>query len=449
MQKSLPGLRRFTHLLCAVSALGLGSGALAQNAKPLAGTQINVVLRSLPETDYITPQIPKFEEDTGIKVQVINFPENQLRDKLVQDLSTGAGQYQVIALDSMAVPEFVEANWIVPFKGVDKEAEQKYDLQDIDPAARGLLSYKDKLYALPIYAEISHMMYRKDLFEQAGVKPPTTFDEFAAVAKQFTDKAAGKYGVAMRGLRGFGMNMSTFVTFFRGFGGQFLDETNHPIFNNDAGVKSLQFYSDLLRNYGPPGEANFSWDDVQNAFTSGKVAMIIDADNFYTRIEDPKKSTIVGKIGYANVPAGPHGAFCNSYALGFAVSAVGAKSDKQKQAAAQFILWATSYDMQLGSVDVGIVSQTRDKVLNSDKYKEKANPQWLKSVAESWKLANPNYFPKTVAWRSMGDIVSVAVQEAIAGTKSPKAALDQAATEVTEYLKQTRLLGTPRSYPEP
>lgn len=87
MLMPLPGLRRFTHLLYAVSALGLGSGALAQNAKPLAGTQINVVLRSLPETDYITPQIPKFEESTGIKVQVISFPENQLRDKLVQDLS--------------------------------------------------------------------------------------------------------------------------------------------------------------------------------------------------------------------------------------------------------------------------------------------------------------------------------------------------------------------------
>ena len=446
---SLPRLRRFIHLLCAFSALGLGSGAFAQNEKPLAGTQINVILRSLPEIDYITPQIPKFEESTGIKVQIISFPEQQLRDKLVQDLSTGAGQYQVIAVDSMTVPEFAEANWVIPFEGLDKEAEQKYDLQDIDPAARGLLSYKDKLYALPVYAEITHLMYRKDLFAQAGLKAPDTMDELIADAKKFTDRSASKYGIALRGLRGFGMNMYIFSGFLRSFGGQYLSEKNEPIFNSENGVKAVEIYSDLLKNDAPPGEANFSWDDVQNAFTTGQVAMIIDANNFYTRIEDPKKSSIVGKIGYAMVPASPHGRFPASYSLGFAISAVGAKSAKQQQAAAEFILWATSYDMQLASINAGLVSQTREKVLNSAEYKAKANPEWLSSTAESWKIANPNYLPRTVAYRTMGDMTGVAVQEAIAGTKSPKAALDQAGAEVTQYLKQTRLLGTSRSYPEP
>lgn len=444
-----PRIRKVIIVPCLATFLALGFSARAEDTKPLAGTQINVALRSLPETDFITPQIPKFEERTGITIKLVTFPEQQLRDKLVQDLSTGAGQYQVVAMDSMTVPEFAEAHWVIPFDDLDKQAQQTYDLQDINQAARGLMSYKEKLYGLPVYAEISHLMYRKDLFEKAGLKPPTTFDELLADAKQFTDKASGKYGIALRGLRGFGMNMSSYTCFFRGYGGQFLDEKNQPIFNNDAGIKALQVYSDLLKEYAPPGEANFSWDDVQTAFTTGTVAMIIDADNFYTRIEDPKKSTIVGKIGYAVVPTGPHGAFCNSYSLGFAVSAVGAKSDKQKQAAEEFILWATGYDIQLGSIAAGIVSQTRDKVLNSDQYKAKANPQWLQSVAESWKIASPYYFPRSVAWRTIGDIVGVAVQEAIAGSKSPKDALDVAHTEATNYLKQTKILGTPRPYPEP
>jgi len=444
-----PRLRNSIRFLFACCSSALVIGAFAQNDKPLAGTQVNVALRSLPETDFITPRIPQFEERTGIKVQFVTFPEQQLRDKLVQDLSTGAGQFQIIATDSMTLPEFAEAQWITPLDDLIKQAQQDYDVQDISPGARGLFTYKDKLYALPVYAEITHLMYRKDLFEQAGLKPPATLDELIADAKKFTDKSAGKYGVAMRGLRGFGMNMYVFSGFLRSFGGQFLSEKNEPIFNNADGVQSLQVYSDLLRNEGPPGEANFSWDDVQNAFTSGTVSMIIDANNFYTRIEDPKKSGIVGKIGYAVVPAGPHGKFPATYSLGFAVSAVGAKSDKQKKAAAEFILWATSYDMQLASIDAGMVSQTRDKVLNSDKYKAKANPEWLSSTAESWKIANGNYLPRTVAYRTMGDIVGVAVQEAIAGEKPPKGALDQAASQTTEYLKKARLYGTTRSYAEP
>jgi ABC-type glycerol-3-phosphate transport system substrate-binding protein len=49
----------------------------------------------------------------------------------------------------------------------------------------------------------------------------------------------------------------------------------------------------------------------------------------------------------------------------------------------------------------------------------------------------------------MGDIIGVAVQEAIAGGKPPKDALDQAASQTRDYLKKTRLYGTPRSYTEP
>jgi multiple sugar transport system substrate-binding protein len=441
--------RNSVTFLFVCCSLAFAIDAFAQNDKPLAGTQVNVALRSLPETDFITPQIPNFEERTGIKIQVVAFPEQQLRDKMVQDLSTGAGQFQVIATDSMTLPEFAEAQWLIPMDDLIKTAQQDYDVQDISPGARGLFTYKEKLYALPVYAEITQLMYRNDLFEQAGLKPPGTMDELIADAKKFTDKSGGKYGIAMRGLRGFGMNMYIFSGFLRSYGGQFLNEKNEPIFNQANGVQALQIYSDLLRSDGPPGEANFSWDDVQNAFTSGAVSMIIDANNFYTRIEDPKKSGIVGKIGYAVVPAGPHGRFPATYSLGFAVSAVGAKSDNQKRAAAEFILWSTSYDMQLASIGAGIVSQTRDKVLNSDKYKAKANPEWLSSTAESWKIANGNYLPRTVAYRTMGDIVGVAVQEAIAGEKSPKDALDQAASQTTEYLKKARLYGTPRSYVEP
>jgi ABC-type glycerol-3-phosphate transport system substrate-binding protein len=89
-------------------------------------------------------------------------------------------------------------------------------------------------------------------------------------------------------------------------------------------------------------------------------------------------------------------------------------------------------------------------------YKEKlyalpvyAEVTQLSSTAESWKIANGNYLPRTVAYRTMGDIIGVAVQEAIAGQKSPKDALDQAASETAGYLKKSRLYGTARSYTEP
>lgn len=432
--------------LFASSIFGMVS---AQGDQALAGTEITVALRSLPETDFIISRLPEFEKQTGIKVRLAQYPEQQLRDKLVQDLSTGAGQFDIIAVDSIIIPEFAEAGWVAPLDELIPNATQDYDIADISAGARGLLSYKDSLYGLPIYTEVTQLMYRKDLFEEAGLTVPETMDELIEAARQLTDRSANRYGIALRGLRGFGMNVYTWAGFLHSYGGQFLSENTTPNINNKAGVEATQVYADLIREYGPPGQANFSWDNVQNAFTSGQAAMIIDANNFYTRIEDPSKSNIAGKIGYAVVPAGPNGRFPASYALGFAVSPVGAKTDGEKQAATEFILWATSYDMQLASIEKGIVSQTRDKVLTSNQYRSAANEEWLTSTAESLRIANPNYLPQTVAYRTMGDIVGVSVQEVISGQQDSQAALDQAAAQIEEYLKQIKLYDTPRTYQEP
>lgn len=67
--------------------------------------------------------------------------------------------------------------------------------------------------------------------------------------------------------------------------------------------------------------------------------MIADADFFAANYEDPAKSKVAGKVGYALVPAGPGG---KSYA-GLWTWALGInKATKNKEAAWLFVEWATS-----------------------------------------------------------------------------------------------------------
>ena len=436
-------MQRLGHWFTLVVALVMVvSSATPAAAQDLAGTKITVALRSLSETDYIVSRLAEFEQATGIDVTIVTYAEEQLREKEVQDLTTGAGQFDVLAIDSVFIPEFARAGWLVP---LEPYLSPDYDLADIPESTKGLLSWKGVLYAAPVYAEITHLMYRKDLFEKEGIPVPTTFEELEAAAAHFT-RPPMLYGIAMRGLRGNGMNAYTWATWFRSYGGEFLDEQSRPIFNNEAGVKATEEYARLLQKYGPPGVAGYSWDNVQTAFTSGRVAMIIDANNFYTRIEDPNKSAIAGKIGYANVPAGPYGSFPANYALGFAISSVGARSNQEKLASAAFISWATSKQMQMDSLDAGIVSQTRNSVLQSEKFIKTLNPEWLASTRESWAITNPNLRPLFPGWRSMGDLIGIAVQQVIAGEKSAKDALDEAAAATTELFKRTGDYGQPRPY---
>ncbi len=418
-------------ILC-ILILGLGQSV------DLSGTEIYVAIRSLPETDYIMSKVSEFTQETGIKVRFVLYPELQLREKVVMDFVSGVGAYDVIALDSVYVEEFVQKGWLLP---LDSYIKEETNIDDFFPKVLGMFEREGKVYGLPVYSEITHLMYRKDIFEEKGINVPQTFEELEQVAEQLNNPPE-MFGIAMRGLRGDGMNVYTWTTFLRGFGGDYFDSSWNPIFNSEAGINSLEYYTNLLTKYGPPGVATYSWDDVQSAFTSGKTAMIIDANNFMTRIEDPTKSQIVGKIGYAMVPGGPAGRYPGIYSMGFAVSSIGAKTEKEKLAATEFVQWATSAEMQLQmALETGVVSANRNSVFENivfrSKYSEDIYPGWLTSTVQSYEIAMPDFRPLIPEWREVGNTIGIAIEQSLSGSLTPKEALDQAAKEVERILRSS------------
>jgi len=424
--------------------LAVAVPAVQAQEKPFKGVDLYVALRSLPETDFIMAHVGEFEAATGADVHFVLYPELLLREKITLDLVTGTGAYDVIAVDNMYIPEYAEKGWIVPFT-IPEET-----IEDLLPVYRETNMYKGELYALPIYGETTQLMYNKELFEKEGVAPPKTMEELEEVAKHFT-RPPKIYGIALRGLRGEGMNVYIWTGFLRAFGGRFFtkeDDTGFPIeyepaFNSPEAIQATEFYARLIQKYSPPGGCTFSWDDVQTVFAAGKVAMIIDATNFLTRIEDPAKSAIAGKIGYAELPAGPAGRFPSIYTLGFAISAVGAKTDLEREAAAAFIRWATSRSMELDkALQAGIVSVTRRSVFEDPAFiaKNAGYPGWRESTVKGLEEALPNYRPRFIAWREMGDIIGIKIEEVFCGLKDAKTALDEAVAEVREILVEAGLL---------
>ncbi len=69
------------------------------------------------------------------------------------------------------------------------------EADDFLPNTIDTLRYEDKYVALPWGLDIRVWFYRKDLLEQAGVKPPKSWDELRAAAKSLTKD--GKYGTSL------------------------------------------------------------------------------------------------------------------------------------------------------------------------------------------------------------------------------------------------------------
>jgi ABC-type glycerol-3-phosphate transport system substrate-binding protein len=412
--------------------------AAKEGAKEFEGIEIDAALQSLPSTTFLTEKLPEFEARTGMKVRLHFLPEIELWDRIVMDVSTGVGTFEVIGMDPMFIPEFVEAGWIWPIdEYVNKDAA--YDVNDVMPKYLGINKYKDKLYGLPVYGETTIIWYRKDLFDQAGVRPPDTLEEFWNAAKKFHNPP-GVYGVAMRGMRGSSMNMFIYTTFMKAFGAEFFDSSWNPAFNNEAGVKAAEYYRDILTKYGPPGVATFTWDDTAIAYANSQVAMIIDSIDFLDRVVDPEKSKVIGKVGCAQVPQGPGGRHPAIFTLGLALSKPANKTNKQKEASATFMKWATSIEIEQGKAFEAHIPTPTRRVIFEDprfvaKYGEKAYPGWLSSYMADLEIADPDFRPRLVEWREFGDRLGVAIEEIIAGIKPAKQALDDAAVDIRDIFK--------------
>jgi len=413
--------------------------------KQFAGSKITVGVVDFGDTQILKDQVPEFEALTGIDVDYQPYPEAEWNQKLIVDLQSTAAQFDVLLSDFMYLPQFAEAGFI---ENVDAYLNDPaltdgawYDLEDLFPALRSAAQVDNKYWGLPLSTESTLLYYRKDLFEQAGLKPPETMDELMAAAKAL-NKPGERAGIALRGLRGQGINIYVWSGFFRAFGGEFFKDFPNdltPTVNTPEGVAATEFYASILQEYGPEGASTWDWAEVLTAQQQDKTTMAIDATDFGFQIDDPAKSQTAGKWGYALVPEGPAGRFPSVFSFIFTINA----DSKNKEASWLFLEWATSKPVvQTRAMKSGtaIRSSIWEDPKLAENLKYVGDGEWMKKFAESLNIADANYRPRFSYWREMGDRLGIAVQSVIAGEKDAQTAMDDAQKDISQLMKENGLI---------
>ena len=205
--------------LAAGIAIAAGCVAIA-NAETLTIATVNnddmIVMQKLSQ---------KWEQQTGNKINWVILEENVLRQKVTTDIATKGGQYDVITIGAYETPIWGKKGWLT---GLDDFKD--YDYDDLLAPVKAGLTVDGKLYAVPFYAESSFTMYRKDLFEKAGLTMPEhpTYDQIKQFADKLTDKANGVYGICLRGKPGWGENMAFLGTLVNTNGGEWFNMQWQP-----------------------------------------------------------------------------------------------------------------------------------------------------------------------------------------------------------------------------
>jgi sorbitol/mannitol transport system substrate-binding protein len=306
---------------------------------------INVLMVANSQmTDIQKLTADSFTKQTGIKVNYTVLPENELRDKVTQDVATQAGQYDVATVGMYEVPIWAKNGWLHEL-GSYAKADTAFDYSDLlKPMVAGLSGTDGNLYGMPFYGESSFLMYRKDLFAAKGLTMPEhpTWQQVADLAAQLDGAQPGMKGICLRGLAGWGEIFAPLTTVVNTFGGTWFSKDWQAQVNSPEFTQAVNFYVNLVKAHGEPGAAQAGFTECLNAMSQNKVAMWYDATSAAGSLEDSSVSKVAGNVGYVYAPVVKTASSGWLWAWAWAMP----KTTKKADAASKFILWASSKDYE-------------------------------------------------------------------------------------------------------
>ncbi len=251
-----------------------------------------------------------FEEETGIAVEVIPVTESDLGTRATAAFAAGDLPDVIYHTLQYALP-WVEAGIL----DVDAATEVIETLgpDTFAPGALAMAETEDGWASVPVDGWTQMIIYRKDLFEEAGLEPPTTYDNVrAAIEALHNPPDMFGFVAATKVDENFMSQVLEHV--FLANGVTPVDKNGFKGFEMEPTVEVLEFYK-AIADASPPGE--LYWDQSRTIYFNGNAAMIIWSpfildelaglrdSNPPTITDDPTSTELASKTGIVTNFAGP------------------------------------------------------------------------------------------------------------------------------------------------
>ncbi|OQY34405.1 MAG: hypothetical protein B6I38_02410 [Anaerolineaceae bacterium 4572_5.1] len=363
--------------------------------------------------------IPLFEEETGIKITMDELGYVDLYAKLTADFVGETASYDLMTMDIVWSGEYAENGYTLPLNDFMERDADELNMDDILDVMWTQGEWEGQYMAFPLGGYANVLNYRKDVFEEAGIEPPTTQEEMLAAAMELNDPDNEFYGIAMLG--GGVAGAQDYMVWVQQHGGTLLDADGNVKINTAKNVEILEFFGSLF-DYGPPGSTGYWWGDRETAFRDGNVAMMEGWSIARNDYDDAEQSSIVGKVAIVAAPV----AEGVDAAVGFGGWGIGinADSDPVKQEAAwEFIKWLSSEEIQKEWVLHRGVPLRRSTM--TDPEIVEALP-WMPILLEAFENGDGDYRPRIPEYSILQDALGTYVSAYLSGEMEAQEALDAA-----------------------
>ncbi|MGQ9629493.1 MAG: ABC transporter substrate-binding protein [bacterium] len=152
---------------------------------------------------------------------------------------------------------------------LNSRADKWGKLDDWFPYTVSRNTYEGKLYGIQLHLTCQGLFYNKGMLRDAGLAPPTTWDEFLEAAKKLTE--GNVWGYAPN------WEYSYWVPFVLQNGGKYYDPaTNKVLLDRPEAVEALQFFTDLVHKYkvSPLPDPAAGYEGPRNYFVAKRAAII-------------------------------------------------------------------------------------------------------------------------------------------------------------------------------
>jgi multiple sugar transport system substrate-binding protein len=325
-------------------------------------SELRILWAQWDPADYLQEIGNLYEEETGIKVTVVQEPWGSFYDRAFAEFAAEGDSWDMIVGDSQWLGQaatqghYIEITDFLVSNGID---------QTVTPAT---LTYYGEYptgsgtyWAYPTEGDADGWAYRMDLFEDPdemaafeaeygyALGVPETWAQLMDIAKFFTRPDEGLYGAAIYTQKDYDAITMGYENVMFSYGARWQDaETNEVmgIVNSPQAIAALEFYRELYQCCSPPGLGNAFFQETNDAYINGQVAMAMNYFAFFPALASEAINPNAATTGYFANPAGPDG-HRHAALGGQGLSVISYISPERQEAAKEFIKWFAQEEIQM------------------------------------------------------------------------------------------------------
>lgn len=327
---------------------------------------IGQIARPFPDGAPTVQEV--WERESGIPLEIIGAPADEIWTRVLQDVTTRSGAYDIYTQPWNSIGDLVEANGCVDItEFVDKYRPDWGDPDRGTPSAQIeelLYKYNGRYYTVSLDGDFQCWVYNKAVYEdpehRAAFKDqfghelaaPQTWEHVDNISAYFT----GKPGITGQPMYGNGNMMSPFwgrPTFYARFAAQampnlyWFDDDGNPNLDTELGIKAAEEHV-AMRAWSHPDILSWTYAEAYNGMANGITPQISTYSNlakFYDRMNDDgtPAAPITGNLGAYLPPGRQFGdKFVRRSVIYYNINAEVSSQSSHPEAAYLFLQWLSS-----------------------------------------------------------------------------------------------------------